>query len=678
MSNTVDYGINIDLKMGDILSTIKDIATSFKGLSKVVSITTDKIDELEEASSKITYYEKLSKSADEYSKKVDIQRAKVEKLNKALQNEELTDKQRQRKIEQLERATARLTKMTEKQDQYNDSLRETSDYLKRAGVNTDDLANEQSRLNQEIQKTTQRMAKQKQAMHGIHNVGKGIKGTFSGLADLSKDLSQIGMVGGAGVLGLGALAANSNKAFAQQVDALKTTADAFNLSTQELQVWQFAGEGVGVKADKTVDILKDVSDKIGDFATTGGGEAKDLFETLKLDVKEFKDLRPDEALLKVGKALDQSTLTKSQKIFLLESIADEASRLQPLIENNGEALNKARDAAENYGLIISDLEKDSLDESRKGWVEIGKRVEGIKTRVGLIFNDFLLDTGVFDVLSSKLEDLAFDIEWFTATGELDIWIKDTLEGFFSLAREIKEAVSSVLAFGQRIIEIGQKISSFVGGWENLLMILVSIKGIVMAAGVISGIVSLASGIGAIGTALVGVSMAMKAGPFGIMVAGAAAATWAIKELYEAYEILNQNMAQHAKAVEFKEEAQSSDSYKKYRSEFDTTLSAKEKGWHSEEELDAMFRKWLKEQGRQRAENQSGASVTTNESKIITLKQPENTIPAIRAQQVPTIGAEAGKGRLDIRIDSPVPAQVTNLESDGMEISVHTGPMGVFQ
>ncbi len=69
--------------------------------------------------------------------------------------------------------------------------------------------------------------------------------------------------------------------------------------------------------------------------------------------------------------------------------------------------------------------------------------------------------------------------------------------------------------------------------------------------------------------------------------------------------------------------------------------------------------------------------------VIPLQQPRTTIPAMRAEQAQKAQQQTlntqhqSSGRIDIHIDSPVPTRVKKMESEGMDISVNTGPMGVF-
>ena len=145
----------------------------------------------------------------------------------------------------------------------------------------------------------------------------------------------------------------------QAITEMKVMADTLNLSTQTLSEWTTAGEKFNVQGDKMGDIFKDIQDKVGDFAATGGGEAKDIFEKLNLDINEFVGLSADQQLLKIGAAIDEVG-SHSEKIFFLEALANDASRLLPLLENNAAGLKEAQNEARLLGTSISDIDAESV------------------------------------------------------------------------------------------------------------------------------------------------------------------------------------------------------------------------------------------------------------------------------------------------------------------------------
>ena len=145
--------------------------------------------------------------------------------------------------------------------------------------------------------------------------------------------------------GVGAAVAASTymvRQSAQQAREIERQATVAQVSVQRIQELSYASEQYSIAGDKMSDILKDVNDKLGDYAATGGGEFKDFFEQIApkvgLTVSELQRMAGPEALIAIKEAMDQANVPMKQQIFYLESIANDASALMPLLENKGERL----------------------------------------------------------------------------------------------------------------------------------------------------------------------------------------------------------------------------------------------------------------------------------------------------------------------------------------------------
>lgn len=126
----------------------------------------------------------------------------------------------------------------------------------------------------------------------------------------------------------------------------------------EFQKYAAAAKVVGVESDKLSDILKDVNDKMGDFAVTGGGELKDFFEKIApkvgITAAAFKNLSGPEALGLFVTSLEKAGANQQELTFFLESIANDATLLLPLLKNNAAGFKELGDAAAAAGGIMSD------------------------------------------------------------------------------------------------------------------------------------------------------------------------------------------------------------------------------------------------------------------------------------------------------------------------------------
>lgn len=182
---------------------------------------------------------------------------------------------------------------------------------------------------------------------------------------------------GASVAGMFAVGSLMNQArLIAETDALS---QSLEVSTGTLQAWQYAGQQVGLDADKMGDIFKDVSDKLGDFAATGGGEAADLIEKMGLNVHELMRLSPDQQLLKIAESLEK--LNPSQRTFFLESLADEAVRLHPLLKDGAELLKQYAEEAETLGIAMDDVEIQNAAKAAQSIIRLQGAAQGLSNQV---------------------------------------------------------------------------------------------------------------------------------------------------------------------------------------------------------------------------------------------------------------------------------------------------------
>lgn len=161
-----------------------------------------------------------------------------------------------------------------------------------------------------------------------------------------------------------------------------------NTTTQEFQEWAFASKSVGVSQEKLGDIMKDVNDKFGDFMQTGGGEMADFFEKIAPKVgvtaKEFQGLSGPQILGKYYDTLQKANVSQAEMTFYMESIANDATLLAPLLANNGEKLKEMAKQAHDLGIILTDEAIQATKEFQGALGLIGSTIKGV---VGNILAD---------------------------------------------------------------------------------------------------------------------------------------------------------------------------------------------------------------------------------------------------------------------------------------------------
>ncbi|MGO3031236.1 hypothetical protein [Pseudomonas helleri] len=179
---------------------------------------------------------------------------------------------------------------------------------------------------------------------------------------VSSAFTGIGFASAAAVAGLVAITAKTTS-YAQEVKNLSSLS---NSSVTDFQRLAAGAKTVGIEQDKLGDILKDTSDRVGEFIQRGGGEMADFFKEIAPKVgvtaKMFANLSGPEALQLYYNSLEKAGLNQAQMTTYMEAMADEATALIPLLKNNGEGFKTFGDRAERTGQILKSIEIDQLVE----------------------------------------------------------------------------------------------------------------------------------------------------------------------------------------------------------------------------------------------------------------------------------------------------------------------------
>lgn len=215
--------------------------------------------------------------------------------------------------------------------------------LERSGESASDSIRD---VGQNADKETTRLDKFKTS---ITNLAAESKLYFAGVAGSA--------VGAAGALvALAVQTANT----AAEIERLSYLSGA---TTTEFQEFAVGAKAMGVEMDKLSDIFKDVQDRVGDFITTGGGELSDFFTEIATKTegsaegalelaKSMRELSGPAALQLYVSKLEEAGVAQSEMVFFMESVADEATALIPLLEDGGKGLELWAEAARNAGAIM--------------------------------------------------------------------------------------------------------------------------------------------------------------------------------------------------------------------------------------------------------------------------------------------------------------------------------------
>ena len=298
---------------------------------------------------------------------------------------------------------------------------------------------------------------------------------------------------------------------ARQSEEIARSAKLASTGVEEFQKLAYASESFGIQQDKLADILKDVNDKMGDYAQTGGGAMADFFEFIAPKVgvtaEQFKNLSGADALQLYVSSLEKANLSQADMTFYMEAIASDSTLLLPLLEKNGEAYKVLADEAEAYGAVISEDNIKANKAFSQQLRSLNKMFQSVIMSVG---NKLI---PLFSDLVSKVKD------FIARNREL---IQTNISGFFDGAIWVVKQFISVLGTLFGWID---KVAQLMGGWSNAIKIVGIAVGVLMALKFVPWIIAATAAIKAL-------NIAMLLNPAGLMIAGIVALGTAIVLLIE--------------------------------------------------------------------------------------------------------------------------------------------------
>lgn len=200
-------------------------------------------------------------------------------------------------------------------------------------------------------------------------------GIKKGLARTKKDIANFSKSAGAsfaaafGGAAITAAVTSLGRNAMRTASEIKDLAQISGASTTEFQKQAQAARTVNIEQEKLADIFKDTNDKIGDFLQTGGGPLKDFFENIAPKVgataEEFIGLSGPEALQRYFTYLEKANLSQQDMTFYMEAIANDATRLIPLLQAGGNGFKRLGEEAEKAGRIMEDATIEALDRANE-------------------------------------------------------------------------------------------------------------------------------------------------------------------------------------------------------------------------------------------------------------------------------------------------------------------------
>lgn len=286
------------------------------------------------------------------------------------------------------------------------------------------------------------------------------------LSESIKSVAKAGVVAATAMVALGsamsavivstARARQEQEAFARQA---KTSVEDFNSLS-------FATKQYGINAEQIADISKDVSDRLGEFATAGTGTFQDFADVMGLSknqaqdlAEEWKTLGSDEVIGNMVSMMEDAGASGNQLTFVLESMGNDLSKLTPLFTNNSEKLRdmRARYDEVNSSLGLTRTQAEGLRGAAESFdlmtESMGKSTSLISATLAPVFEGFF--NGITDVVPEATQAIVDFINSF-----LDA------ENITSIAAVNKEIASSTEEIAKHTAKLEGAVPRVAKGLEH--------------------------------------------------------------------------------------------------------------------------------------------------------------------------------------------------------------------
>lgn len=251
------------------------------------------------------------------------------------------------------------------------------------------------------------------------SVASGSRLMAAGLGTVATGIGAVVVAAGLATAAIASIA-NSQSLLAREWESMSYRS---GIAAENLQTMAYATAGYNISADKAADISKDFNDKLGDFIGTGGGEFAEFFKNIAPKVDLTADalakLSGPNALVAVKKAMDDTNTSAKEQVFYLETIANDASLLSPLLANNGAKLKEMGERFKSLNAIMTSSEISKFKLYRQDVDDMKISFEALTREVIVPFVDSLgkgakylaeiFSSGRRDLLESRIKDAKLEM-----------------------------------------------------------------------------------------------------------------------------------------------------------------------------------------------------------------------------------------------------------------------------
>lgn len=203
--------------------------------------------------------------------------------------------------------------------------------------------------------------------------------------------ASIGLLAGLGaaIAGSAAGVAGWVTSISQSIDPLVQFSRETGVAIETVQTLGYAASVNGSSVDALQASLGEMTKRVGEFVSTGEGEAKDVAERLGLQFKDMNGQVKNSDVIFRELADKLHGMSQAEKFSVLDKMGIDRSMVQ-LLSMTGEEISSLQNKAEALG-VVTQAQADQFAAYNDSLTTLGKGFDGIKFQVAVGFVPVLKD-----------------------------------------------------------------------------------------------------------------------------------------------------------------------------------------------------------------------------------------------------------------------------------------------
>jgi hypothetical protein len=167
------------------------------------------------------------------------------------------------------------------------------------------------------------------------------------------------------------------------VDAQAKLAKQLGATTTGVQTMQRAADLSGVSMGALQSASERLNRTLGEVARTGEGRAFEALERVGLSAERLANLDADERLAVLSDAIKTAGMSAVQAADFLAQLGIRQGEVARMMLDGGDAIRSAREQVDLYGVSISKIDAERIQQANDKWSEFGLMMRGIGNQIAV-------------------------------------------------------------------------------------------------------------------------------------------------------------------------------------------------------------------------------------------------------------------------------------------------------